>query len=76
MSAMQDEQRDEANRLRGALDMVSLIREEMAEWLEEAQDESKRETLENVVGHLGAVQEEYRSRYAAAQAAVTKPGVS
>lgn len=56
--------------------MVSLIREEMQEWLEEAQDESKRETLENVVGHLGAIREEYRQRYAAAQEAVTKPGQS
>ena len=45
--------------------MVSMIREEMEQWLEEAQDESKQETLENVVGHLGAIEEEYRQRHEA-----------
>ena len=62
---MQDKNRDELNRLLGAIDMVSQIREEMEQWLEEAQDKSKQETLENVVGHLGAIQEEYRQRHAA-----------
>jgi len=54
------EKRDELNRLIGASDMISLLLEEMEEWLEEAQDESKQETLENVVGHLAAMQQEYR----------------
>jgi hypothetical protein len=62
---MQDRNRDEINKLLGAIDMVSLLREEFEQWLEEAQDESKQEALENVVGHLGAVEEEYRRRHAA-----------
>ncbi|MEJ2095520.1 MAG: hypothetical protein P8X93_10430 [Gammaproteobacteria bacterium] len=52
--------------------MVSLIREEMEQWLEEAQDESKQETLENVVGHLGAIEEEYRKRHDAQKEATEK----
>lgn len=63
---MQDK-RDELNQLVGAIDMVSLLREEMEQWLEEAQDESKQETLENVVGHLGTMEEEYRQRHASLQ---------
>lgn len=69
---MQDRNRDELNRLIGAIDMVSQIREEMEQWLEEAQDKSKQETLENVVGHLGAIQEEYRHRHAALKEAAAK----
>jgi len=46
----------------GALDLILLLREEMEQWLEEAQDDSKRETLENVVGHLEAMEEEYARR--------------
>ena len=61
------EKRDELNRLKGAIDMISLLREEMEQWLEEAQDDSKQETLENVVGHLGAMEEEYRQRHATLQ---------
>lgn len=69
---MQDKNRDELNRLLGAIDMVSQIREEMEQWLEEAQDNSKQETLENVVGHLGAIQEEYRQRHEALKEAAAK----
>ena len=69
---MQDEVRDELNRLLGAIDVISLLREEMELWLEEAQDESKQETLENVVGHLGAVEEEYRQRSATLQAGMAQ----
>ena len=59
---MQDEKRDALNQLVGAIDVISLLREEMEQWLEEAQDESKQETLENVVGHLSAMENEYRQR--------------
>jgi hypothetical protein len=34
----------------------------MEQWLEEAQDASKQETLENVVGHLAVMEEEYHRR--------------
>ena len=41
---------------------LTLLREEMEQWLEEAQDASKQETLENVVGHLEVMEEEYHRR--------------
>ncbi len=69
---MDDEKRDELNRLIGASDMISLLLEEMEEWLEEAQNESKQETLENVVGHLAAMQQEYRRRRVALQETMEK----
>ena len=48
----------------GALEIIDLLREKMEQWLEEAQNESKRECLENVVGHIGAIEESYRQRLA------------
>lgn len=69
---MNDEQRDELNRIVGASAIISLLLEEMEQWLEEAQDESKQETLENVVAHLGAMQEEYRRRRIALEKAMEK----
>jgi len=56
------EKRDELHELIGALDILTLLREEMEQWLEEAQDASKQETLENVVGHLAVMEEEYHRR--------------
>jgi hypothetical protein len=56
------QRRDELHELTGALDMLTLLREEMEQWLEEAQDPSERETLENVVGHLATMEAEYRRR--------------
>ncbi|HYQ70780.1 MAG TPA: hypothetical protein VET88_02505 [Gammaproteobacteria bacterium] len=58
---------DQFQQLTGALDMIVLLREEMEQWLEEAQDESKQETLENVVGHLSAMEDEYKHRSAELQ---------
>lgn len=57
--------RDMQNQLHeliGAVDILNLLREEMEQWLEEAQNESKREALENVLGHLEVVEEEYKQR--------------
>ena len=51
-----------AQQLLGALEIIDLLREEMEQWLEEAQDESKRECLENVVGHIGVIEKSYRQR--------------
>jgi len=63
---MSDESAAELNRqfheTVGALDLILLLREEMGQWLEEAQDDSKRETLENVVGHLESMEKEYARR--------------
>jgi hypothetical protein len=56
------ENRDELHEVIGALDILTLLREEMEQWLEEAQDASKQETLENVVGHLAVMEEEYHRR--------------
>ena len=58
------ELRDQFHRVTGALDIIVLLREEMEQWLEEAQDDSKHETLENVVGHLQAMEDEYKHRSA------------
>jgi hypothetical protein len=51
--------------------MISLLLEEMEQWLEEAQNESKQGTLENVVGHLAAMQKEYRRGRTALQEATS-----
>jgi hypothetical protein len=69
-SMMNDDQPDlaaQVQQLTGAIDILDLLRGEMEQWLEEAQDESKRECLENVLGHISAVETEYRQRLAAAQ---------
>jgi hypothetical protein len=38
------------------------LREEFAQWVEEAQDKSKQEALENVLAHVEALESEYRIR--------------
>ena len=48
--------------LKGANDLLFELREEFAQWVEEAQDASKREALENVLGHIEALESEYRNR--------------
>ena len=50
------------NELKGASDLLFELREEFAQWGEEAQDDSKREALDNVLGHIEAVEIEYRNR--------------
>lgn len=59
--------RDEIHELIGALDLLTILREEMEEWLEEAQNASKQEALENVLGHVEAMEEEYKIRLRAAE---------
>lgn len=46
----------------GAVDILDILREEMEQWLEEAQDDSKHEALENVLGHIDVMDVEYRKR--------------
>jgi hypothetical protein len=46
----------------GAVNILDIIREEMEQWLEEAQDESKHEALEYVLNHIGALETEYQNR--------------
>jgi hypothetical protein len=50
----------------GALDVLFTLREEFAQWLEEAQDEVRKEELENVYRHVAAMEEEYQRRRDAA----------
>ena len=52
----------ELHELVGAMDVLTTLREEFAQWLEEAQDSSKHESLENVLGHVEAMLAEYRGR--------------
>jgi len=46
----------------GAIDILDILREEMGQWLEEAQDESKHEALENVLAHIATLESEYKIR--------------
>jgi mannitol-1-phosphate/altronate dehydrogenase len=50
----------------GALDVLFTLREEFAQWLEEAQDEARREELQNVYRHVAAMEEEFERRRARA----------
>jgi len=60
--------RDELQKLLGALDVLIILREEMEQWLEEAQDASKQESLENVLGHIMVMEDEYKHRLRAEEA--------
>ena len=51
----------------GALDVLFTLREEFAQWLEEAQDEERSEELQNVYRHVAAMEEEYQRRREAAE---------
>jgi hypothetical protein len=57
--------------LKGAMELLFTLREEFAQWLEEAQDDSKREALENVLGHIETLESEHRTREAELEKART-----
>jgi hypothetical protein len=57
----------QVQQLLGALEIIHLLREEMEQWLDEAQDASKRECLENVLGHIESIEISYRQRLAEAR---------
>jgi len=57
----------ELSELAGALDVLFTLREEFAQWLEEAQGEERREELENVFRHVAAMEDEYKRRREAAE---------
>ena len=52
----------ELHKIEGALDLLFELREVYSQWVEEAQDQSKLEALENVLGHVEAVEREYKHR--------------
>ena len=45
----------------GALDVLFTLREEFAQWLEEAQSEERREELQNVFRHVAAMEDEWNA---------------
>jgi hypothetical protein len=53
---------NEREEIAGALEVLGTLREEFEQWLGEAQNDSKRETLENVLGHIVAMEIEYQRR--------------
>jgi hypothetical protein len=53
---------NESEKIAGALEVIGTLREEFEQWLGEAQNDSKRETLENVLGHIVAMEIEYQRR--------------
>lgn len=56
----------ELNAIDGALDVLFTLREEFAQWLEEAQSEERKEELENVYRHIDTLEQEYQRRREAA----------
>jgi hypothetical protein len=56
----------ELHALDGALDVLFTLREEFAQWLEEAQSEERKEELDNVYRHIDTMEQEYRRRREAA----------
>lgn len=59
-NAQQPEQ--DLDEIKGALDVLFTLREEFAQWVEEAQDEARKEELENVYQHVVAMEREYQRR--------------
>ena len=56
----------ELHEIIGALDVLFTLREEFAQWLEEAQSEERKEELENVYRHIETMEQEYQRRREAA----------
>jgi hypothetical protein len=67
MSSDSAKPQKELNEIAGALDVLFTLREEFAQWLEEAQSEERKEELENVFRHVAAMEEEFKRRREAAQ---------
>jgi hypothetical protein len=62
---------EEFQQIEGALDVLFTLREEFAQWLEEAQSEDRKEELQNVFRHVLAMEEEFQRRREAAKAKLT-----
>ncbi len=52
----------ELSEIKGGLDVLFTLREEFATWVEEAQDEARKEELDNVYQHVLAMESEYQRR--------------
>lgn len=53
---------EELQQILGALDVLFTLREEFATWVEEANDESSKEALENVQRRVGDMEAEFHRR--------------
>lgn len=60
--ASRSDQERELHEANGCLELLFTLRSEFAQWLGEAQDGSAREALENVLGHIEALEREYNAR--------------
>ncbi|ACL57274.1 hypothetical protein [Methylobacterium nodulans] len=56
--------------LKGGAEILDTLREEFAQWLEEANEEGQREAYENVLGHVDALVREYATRCRELEAAL------
>jgi len=54
--------KDAVEQAKGSLDVLDTLLEEFGEWLDEANGDAERETLENVINHLEAMNREYGKR--------------
>ena len=52
----------ELHEIMGALDVLFTLREELAQWVEEAQSEDRKEELDNIYRHVAAMEAEYQRR--------------
>lgn len=59
--------------IKGALDVLFTLREEFAQWVDEAQDEARKEELENVYQHVLALESEYQRRRETAEKNLAAP---
>ena len=62
-----NEAQRELHEITGALDVLFTLREELAQWVEEAQNEDRKEELDNVYRHVAAMEEELQRRREAAE---------
>ena len=62
-----NEAQRELHEITGALDVLFTLREELAQWVEEAQNEDRKEELDNVYRHVAAMEEEFQRRREAAE---------
>jgi hypothetical protein len=60
-ASVSDQER-ELHEVNGCLELLFTMRSEFAQWLGEVRDRSAREALENVLGHIEALEREYRTR--------------
>lgn len=61
--AGRDSLESEYLKVSGAVDVLFELREQFAQWVDEAQDSDKKEALENVLDHVESTEAEYKRRF-------------